>query len=54
MEVKLSSRNPIVIPREARHALRINKLLVVVSGGRVLLLEKPRSRHAAVRGLAHR
>jgi AbrB family looped-hinge helix DNA binding protein len=55
MEVKLSSRNQIVIPREARQALRVkagDKLLVVVRGERVLVLRKPESHHAAIRGLA--
>jgi AbrB family looped-hinge helix DNA binding protein len=55
-EAKLSSKNQIVIPREARQALRVksgDKLLVVVRGERVLVLQKPRSHHTAIRGLAH-
>ena len=51
----LSEKNRIVIPREAREALQVkpgDKLLVVVRGGRVTLLKKPKSHHAAVRGLA--
>ncbi|MGB9236773.1 MAG: AbrB/MazE/SpoVT family DNA-binding domain-containing protein [Terriglobales bacterium] len=54
-EATLSSKNQIVIPREAREALNLkpgDKILVIVRGGRVLLLEKPKSYAAAVRGLA--
>ena len=54
-EATLSAKNQIVIPREARAALRLkpgDKLLVVVRGERVLLLKKPKSYHAAIRGLA--
>lgn len=54
-EVTLSAKNEIVIPREARAALRLkpgDKVLVVVRGERVLLLKKPKSYHAAIRGLA--
>lgn len=54
-EAKLSTKNQIVIPREARQALRVkagDKLLVVVRGERVLVLQKPQSHHAAIRGLA--
>jgi AbrB family looped-hinge helix DNA binding protein len=54
-EVTLTAKNQIVIPREARAALRLkpgDKLLVVVRGKRVLLLKKPKSYHAAIRGLA--
>jgi AbrB family looped-hinge helix DNA binding protein len=51
----ISSKNQIVIPREAREALRVgagDKILVVVRGSRVLVLQKPRSHGAALRGLA--
>ncbi len=51
----LSSKNQIVVPREAREALGVkpgDKLMVVVSGGRVLVLEKPKSHAAAILGLA--
>ena len=54
-EATLSAKNQIVIPREAREALGVkpgDKLLVVVRGERVIVLQKPDSHHAAVRGLA--
>ena len=54
-EATLSTKNQIVIPREARAALRLkpgDKILVVVRGRRVLLLKKPKSYQAAIRGLA--
>jgi AbrB family looped-hinge helix DNA binding protein len=50
----LSSKNQIVIPREAREALGVkagDQLLVVVRGERVIVLEKPKSHRAAIRGL---
>jgi AbrB family looped-hinge helix DNA binding protein len=53
-EVTLSSKNQIVIPREAREALRLkagDKLLVVVRGERVMVLQKPKAQHAAIRGI---
>jgi AbrB family looped-hinge helix DNA binding protein len=54
-EVTVSSKNRIVNPREAREALQVksgDKLLVVVQGERVIVLEKPTSYHTAIRGLA--
>jgi len=57
MEVTLSARNQIVIPREARKALRLkpgDKALVVVRSGKLLILKKPKSYQAAIRGLARR
>ena len=54
-EATLSTKNQIVIPREARAALQVkagDKLLVVVRGERVIVLQKPKSHHAAIRGLA--
>jgi len=57
MEVTLSAKNRIVIPREARKALRLkpgDKVLVVVRSGKLLVLRKPKSYHAAIRGLARR
>jgi AbrB family looped-hinge helix DNA binding protein len=53
-QATLSSKNQIVIPREAREALRVkagDKLLVVVRGDRVIVLQKPERHHAAIRGL---
>jgi AbrB family looped-hinge helix DNA binding protein len=54
-QATISSKNQIVIPREAREALGLragDKVLVVVRGKRVLVLQKPRSQRAAIRGLA--
>ncbi|HTS11993.1 MAG TPA: AbrB/MazE/SpoVT family DNA-binding domain-containing protein [Candidatus Limnocylindrales bacterium] len=54
-EVTISRKNQIVIPREAREALGAkpgDKLIVIVRGGRILLLQKPKSYRAAIRGLA--
>jgi AbrB family looped-hinge helix DNA binding protein len=54
-QAKISSKNQIVIPREARQALDLkagDKVLVVVRGKRVLVLQKPVSHRVAVRGLA--
>lgn len=54
-EAILSTKNQIVIPREARKALQVkpgDKLLVVVRGEKVIVLQKPKSHHAAIRGLA--
>jgi len=53
-EATLSSKNQIVIPREAREALDLkpgDKLLIVVRGNDVLLLQKPKSYRAAIRGI---
>lgn len=52
-EVTLSSKHQIVVPREARDALRIKpgaKLQVVVRGATVILMRKPRSAAAALAG----
>ena len=54
-EAKLSSKNQIVIPREARKALGLkagDRLLVVVRGDQVILLPKPKKYSEAVRGIA--
>lgn len=54
-QATLSSKNQIVIPREARQALELksgDKVLVVVRGKRVLVLEKPQSYRTSIRGLA--
>ena len=55
MEVKLSSKNQIVIPREAREALGIkagSQLLIVVRNGSVTILPKPKDYAKTIRGLA--
>jgi AbrB family looped-hinge helix DNA binding protein len=55
IEATLSAKNQIVIPREARQALQVkpgDKLVVVVRGDRVIVLQKPRSHRTAIRGLA--
>ena len=52
-EATLSSKNQIVIPREAREALQIkpgDKLIIRALGGKVLILEKPKSYHRAILG----
>ena len=54
LEAKLSTKNQIVIPQAARKALRLkpgDKILIVVREDRVLLLLKPKSHAAAIRGL---
>ncbi len=54
-EATLSAKNQIVIPREARQALGLkagDKILIVACGEKVLILEKPKSHAAAMRGLA--
>ena len=53
-EATVSSKNQIVIPREARKALGLkpgDKVLFTVLGNRVLIMEKPKSFRAALRGL---
>ena len=54
-EATLSAKNQIVIPREARQALGIkagDKLLVVVRGDRVIVLQKPKSHRRALHDLS--
>ena len=54
LQAALSAKNQIVIPREAREALHLktgDKLLVVVWGERVIVLQKQTIHHAAIRGL---
>lgn len=56
-ESTLSAKNQIVIPREAREALGVkagDRLLLVVRGSRVIVVQKPELPHAAIRGLAKR
>ena len=53
--VKLSSKNQIVIPREAREALGAkpgSRLLIVVRNNTVTLLRKPKDYAKAIRGLS--
>lgn len=55
MEATLSSKNQIVIPKEAREALGIkpgDKLIVVVHGRTLTVLQKPKSFSEAIEGLA--
>jgi AbrB family looped-hinge helix DNA binding protein len=56
-EVTLSSKNQVVIPREARNALGLktgDRLLAVVRGDRLIVLKKPQRYHKAIRGLTGR
>jgi AbrB family looped-hinge helix DNA binding protein len=49
-----SSKNQTLIPREAREALGVkagDKLLLVVRGSQVIVLQKRKAHHAAIRGL---
>ncbi len=53
-EATLSSKNQIVIPREAREALQLkpgDKLIIRAHAGKILILEKPKSYRNAIRGL---
>jgi len=53
-EATLSSKNQIVVPREAREALGIkagDKILIVVRNATVIMMPKPSNYPAAVRGL---
>lgn len=54
-EATISTKHQIVIPREARKALGLkagDKVLVLVHGERIIILEKPKSHRAAIRSLA--
>ncbi|MBV9301576.1 MAG: AbrB/MazE/SpoVT family DNA-binding domain-containing protein [Acidobacteriaceae bacterium] len=56
-ESTLSTKNQIVVPKDARQALGLkpgDKLLVVARGNRVIVLQKPERCHAAMRGLSKR
>lgn len=56
-ESTLSTKNQVVIPKAAREALGIkagDKLLFVVRGARVVVLQKPDSASRAIRGLSRR
>jgi AbrB family looped-hinge helix DNA binding protein len=53
-EVKLSTKNQIVIPREIRDALGVkagDRLLVVPRGDTVILLRKPKKYSKAIAGI---
>jgi AbrB family looped-hinge helix DNA binding protein len=53
-EAKLSSKNQIVIPKEAREALGIqpgDKVLITVHDGKVMVMERPAKFHLAIEGL---
>ena len=53
-EATLSSKNQIVIPREAREALDLkpgDQLVIRAHAGKILILEKPMSHRTAIRGL---
>lgn len=53
-EATLSSKNQIVVPKEAREALGVKpgaKLLVVVERNMVTLLRKPKNFRKAIEGL---
>lgn len=53
MQAKLSSKNQIVVPKDAREALGIkagDQMLVVVRGQSVILLPKPGNYSQALRG----
>jgi len=50
----LSSKNQIIIPREARKALGLktgDKLLVVAYGNKIVVMEKPKSYRKAIAGI---
>jgi AbrB family looped-hinge helix DNA binding protein len=54
-EATLSTKNQIVIPREAREALGVkagDKLLIAVRGATVIIMQKPAAYHRAVQGIA--
>ncbi|MCZ6623086.1 MAG: AbrB/MazE/SpoVT family DNA-binding domain-containing protein [Deltaproteobacteria bacterium] len=54
-EVKLSSKNQIVVPREIRNALRVragDRLIIVRRGDTVILLRKPKQYSKATAGMA--
>ncbi len=51
--LKLSSKNQIVLPKEAREAMRVkggDELMVVVKGGITLLLPKPKKYVESISG----
>ena len=53
--VRLSSKNQIVLPKEAREAMMVkshDELLVVVKGDVTVIMPKPKRYHAALAGTA--
>ncbi len=53
-EATLSSKNQIVIPREARKRMGLkpgDKLLVVLKGDDMIVIRKPKSYRAAITGI---
>lgn len=53
-EVKLSSKNQIVIPQEVRSALRVkagDKMVIVTRGDTVIMLRKPKRYSKALAGM---
>jgi AbrB family looped-hinge helix DNA binding protein len=54
-EATISTKHQIVIPREARKALGLkagDKVLVLVHGQKIIIIEKPKSHASATRSLA--
>lgn len=52
--VKLSSKNQIVLPKEARQAMRLkgrDELLVVIKGNMAVIMPKPKSYRVELGGL---
>ncbi len=55
IDATLSSKNQIVIPRDAREALGVksgDKLLVVAKDGKVLIMARPKSFAKSLKGIA--
>ncbi len=52
--VKLNSRNQIVIPKEAREAMKLeshDELLIVVKGDAMIIMPKPKNYRSAFSGI---
>ena len=57
IEARLSAKNQIVIPREARKALKAkpgDRLIVTIRGTSVILVNKPKKYAMAIRGLGRK